>query len=400
MASLLTGAHPRTTGIKLEHRRIPDTQLMLAEIFEAHGYRTGAVVANFNVGRNFGFAQGFDTFVESWQEAWSREAPDARFKNRAGRVKSYTNATIVTDQALHWLNESDSAAPYFLWLHYIDPHGPYVPPTTRSSLFENAYPPEPIEPDLIPDYQGQRDPETGELITDLGFYRAQYAREIRYLDDQIEQLLRGIETLALDRPEPIIVISADHGESLAEQGYYLEHGRFAYQSTAHVPLLIVHEGHIPAGLIFPDPVGLIDVSPTLLDLAGLSIPETFEGTSLVSLIETGDGSAAPEHVFMEAGYEQPTQLVIRAGRWKLIHVRSPEDREQMDGEEFELYDVRADPGERTNLAAENPALVNELHGALEGWYVAHGEAEESDLVDLRDLDESDQEMLRALGYLE
>ena len=103
MASLMTGRFPRTTGLRLEPRVLPESLLMLSEVFADAGYETAAIVANFNVGRSTGFQHGFDHFVESWEETWREEAAHESFKNAPGRVKQYTNATLVTDQALAWL---------------------------------------------------------------------------------------------------------------------------------------------------------------------------------------------------------------------------------------------------------------------------------------------------------
>ena len=400
MASLLTGAYPKTTGLRLEHQRLASEHHLLAEIFRENGYRTGAVVSNFNIGRTFGFDQGFDVFVESWEEAFKAEAPGSRFMNRAGRVKRYTNARIVTEQALRTIEELDGRGPLFVWVHYMDPHGPYRPPREYDHLFEGAFPEEPVPAAVIPTYQRHRLPETNAVDTDLGGYRTRYAREIRYLDDELGRLLDRIEQPRAGRPPPIVAFTADHGESLHEHGYHLEHGRFPYQSTAHVPLAVVQEGRVPANRDFDVPVGVIDLTPTLVELAGLEASADFEGRSLVRLMETGDPEAAPKHVFMEAGYEEETQLIIRSGRWKLIHVRASEDRREMSGAEFELYDLESDPGELNDVSAEHPEIVSSLSGRLAAWIGDEPSSLASEEVDLHELSPRDQEMLRALGYLE
>ena len=322
-------------------------------------------------------------------------------RNRPGKVKRYTDARIVTDQGLEWLRDGDPGRPFFLWLHYMDPHGPYVPPAAYARYFAGSYPPEPTALRKLPGYQLQGDAKTRQPITDLAFYRAQYDREVRFLDDELGRLFQELDRLGIDPGNTLIVFTADHGESFDEHEYYLEHGKFSYQSCAHVPLIIVQDGRLPAGQVMEHPVGLIDASATILDLAGIEIPRTFEGRSLAAMIDGERRVLRPEYVFMEAGYQEQTQLTVRHQQWKLIHVQSPADRRLMAGDTYELYDVRSDPGELNNLAAEHAGLVARLSKVLEEWYTGGPRwKERGEEVDLRSLSPEEQEMLRSLGYLQ
>ncbi|MGQ0721346.1 MAG: sulfatase family protein [Candidatus Eiseniibacteriota bacterium] len=399
MASLVTGAHPRTTGMRHQQRKLPPGLVVLGEVFGDAGYQTAAVVANFNVGRELGFDQGFDHFVESWQERWQKEQGDVAYRNRPGRVKEYTDARTVTDQGLAWLGRRDPKRPFFLWLHYMDPHGPYVPPSPWSGMLRGDRPARELDLEKIPEYQRQDRPGGEGTVTDLGFYVAQYEREVLYFDDELGRLRAGLEGLGLFEGA-VIVLSADHGESFDEHEYYLEHGRFAYQPTANVPLIFRAPSIAAGRRIVPEPVGLVDVSGTLLELAGLRIPETFEGVSLAGMLRGEPGAPFPSHVFVESGYvRDSTQIGVRRGPWKLLQVRAAEDRAAMKGAAFELYDLRTDPGESVNVAAQHPEVVAELSQALRVWYeegpsaVVPGEE-----VDLDALPPEAVEMLEALGY--
>jgi arylsulfatase A-like enzyme len=399
MASLVTGAHPRTTGMRHEQRKLPPSLVVLSEAFGEAGYETAAVVANFNVGRDLGFDQGFDHFVESWRERWEKEQGNVAYRNRPGLVKEYTDARTVTDQALAWLAQRDGQRPFFLWLHYMDPHGPYVPPDPWSRTLAGDRPSRVLELDQIPEYQRQAGAGGAGTATDLAFYVAQYEREVLYFDDELGRLRDGLEQLGLF-DSTVIVLTADHGESFDEHDYYLEHGRFPYQPTAHVPLVFRGPGASGAGRIVSDPVGLVDVSGTLLDLAGLPVPETFEGVSLARAVRGEPDPVLPSYVFLESGYvPDSTQIGIRKGPWKLLEVRAEQDRAEMKGEAIELYDLRTDPGELVNVAAQHPEIVAELAQALRVWYdegpkaVVPGEE-----VDLDSLPPEAVEMLRALGY--
>jgi arylsulfatase A-like enzyme len=398
MASLVTGAYPRTTGIQQEHRRLPEALTVLSEVFGRAGYRTAAVVANFNVGRALGFDQGFDHFVESWQERWEREKGKVAYTNRPGRVKEYTDAATVSRQGLAWLRESDADRPYFLWLHYMDPHGPYVPPAPWSRTLENVHPSEPVAIELLPDYQIQQPDGYAGPIAELGFYRTQYDREVLYFDAQLGLLRRELEREGL-LDDTVIILSADHGESFDEHRYYLEHGKLAYQPTAQVPLL-VRAGAAPSGRVVRDAVGLIDVSATLPDLAGVAIPEQFEGRSLAPVALGEAGAELPPFVFVESGYVPGrSQRVVRDGPWKLIHVPAEADRADMTGEELELYDLETDPGELINVARDNPDVVRRLFAVLEQWYEGGpGTVPAGEEIDLDALAPEAREMLEALGY--
>jgi arylsulfatase A-like enzyme len=399
LASFLTGSYPRSTGIGAVPRVLPSSLLMLGEIFQDAGYDTAAVVANFNAGRGLGFDQGFDRFVESWQEKWEEEAGTAQFVNAPGRVKDYTNARLVTDQALRWLwARSDDDRPFFLWLHYMDPHGPYIPPKEFGGMFQDHYASSPIPIAHLPSYQ--RQDFGGQLITDLAFYQAQYDREVRYLDREIGRLL---ETAGwADSAELLIVLTADHGESMGEHDYYLEHGRLPYQPTAHVPLIVVQPAVIPGGRTIEHPVGLLDMSATIVELAGLPVPSTFEGTSLSSQLRGDTAAPLPEYVFMQSGtIANAPQLTVRQGRWKLIRVAFKPERRFMTGAEYELYDLDQDPGETLNLAAGQPEVVDHLKHELERWYADRPQNPNvGEALDIEHLDPGSRKMLEALGYLE
>ncbi len=391
MASMNTGAYPKTTGIEHKISILPDSFYMMSEIFGEAGYATGAVVANFTVGKKYGFHQGFDHFVESWQEMWEQEQGDVPISDDSRILKRYTNATIVTDQALKWLEEIKGERPFYLWLHYMDPHGPYMPPREYRAYFREAHETEHVALNDIPKYQ-RRGNKDGP-ITDIGFYKTEYDREIKYLDDEIGRLLSELSWQGLDT-NTLIVFSADHGESLDEHDYYLEHGKLPYQPSAHIPLIMVHKGVLPSGKTISHPVGLIDLSTTILDHSGINIPASFEGQSLRELIIDEQTASQPEYVFMQSG--KGAELTVRSDRWKLIHFQ---DRKQAENQ-FELYDIHKDPTEVNNIASEHPEVARNLSKVLHEWYTSGPRfTEKGKEIDLDSLDEKSREMLKSLGYI-
>jgi arylsulfatase A-like enzyme len=400
IASLLTGSYPKS--ISRRHRfEVLNPELdMMSKSFKAAGYETAAVVANFNVGKSFGFDKGFDRFIESWEEKWREETGDTPFKNAPGRVKAYTNATIVTDQAIKWMASRKKDRPFFLWLHYMDPHGPYVPPDEYKKFFRGAHRPEPVNLRKLPGYQVRREEGTGDPIADLAFYRTQYDREIRYVDDEIDRLMVELAGAGADG-NTLVALTSDHGESFREHGYYLEHGMLSYQACSHVPLILVKKDVLPAGKVIAGPVGLIDLSTTLLALCGVEIPPTFEGQDLSDLVLEEEGAKPPDFVFMESGgHRVSPQTTVRHGKWKLIRVHGKKDRRLMAGTEFELYDLSTDPAETHNVAAQHPGKTAELGKILAKWYATPSrQGSGAEEFDLDTLDERQLEMLRALGYI-
>jgi len=396
MASMLTGNLPAETGMPYRPRRaLPQRNRMLAEILRDAGYRTGAVVANVNLGREFAFDQGFDVFVESWEKQFRRRFGDRPFDNRPGRVKEFTNATLVTDQGLRFLERVEDGEPFFLWVHYMDPHGPYVPPPAYGELFQGEYPSQKVPVAKIPPYQRQRHPVTNRVIADLAHYRAQYDREIRYLDDELGRLLEVVRKRE-DGEDTLVVFTSDHGESFHEHGYYLEHGANPFEPGVSAPLILVHPT-LPAGRVVEIPVALVDLLPTVLDVLGLETPEAVTGRSLMPRIR-GSEPSAPPYVFLEAGHRLPSQLAVRRGRWKLVQLRSEADRQRY-GPEWQLFDLAADPGEERNVLEEHPEVAEELRAAVEAYAAGAPEAG-GETLDLESLDEDTVRMLEALGYVE
>jgi arylsulfatase A-like enzyme len=400
MAAMVTGKYPITNGIRLRPRRpLPADNVTLAEALHGAGYATGAVVANMTLGRTFGFDQGFDHFVESWVDEATRLTVTASFDNAPALVKRFTNGRIVTDQGIAALDvlTAGKGTPFFLWLHYIDPHGPYMPPPEYGSLFAGAHPRAPVPLEDLPEYQRQVDPATGVVSNDVGFYATQYDREIRFVDTQIGRLLAALDERGLTR-NTLVVLTADHGESMAENRYYLEHGNVPYQTNAAVPLILALDGRFDGGRVVHQPVGVIDVFSTVLAATGTPLPPDVASASLLPVV---DGDApAPPHVFMESGQYEPFQLVARKGSWKLVYLRAPEDREWLSRPELELYDLARDPTENTDVRTSHPDVVAELLSALTQWRSTTPHYPRDANQDLDQIDDRTQEMLRALGYVE
>jgi len=366
-ATIFSGRHPEEHGVRFNKTRPPLELPMLAERLQAAGYRTAAFVSNPVLRSRRGFARGFDTY-----EVLDHE----------------TGTASVNRRFLEWA-ERDWSEPTFVWLHYIDPHGPYTPPEEFEALFIDdewaqsdrrveVHPKKTKVLGAIPSYQG-RDGETR-----VDKYVAWYDAEIRYVDSALGEIIDSLRGRGL-YDDGVVVFTSDHGESLTEHDYYFEHGWYAYEASLRVPLVIKaprqHEGRAVA-----DAVSNLDILPTLLALAGL---EPDPGANGVDLLEP---IPARDPVVVESSDNYPEKFYgLRSSERKYLFRES--DRAE------ELYDLIADPGEIRNLAEPDVLTrMGELCARkLEGLRAnAVARTEGTDDEDSLDV----VEKLRSLGYVD
>jgi arylsulfatase A-like enzyme len=245
----------------------------------------------------------------------------------------------------------------------------------------------------------------------LGFYVARYDAEIAYADAEIGRLLAGLrESGRLD--DTVTAFTSDHGESLGEHEYYFNHGRFAFETCLHVPLVVHWPGRL-APRVDSAPVALVDLAPTLLDLAGIPLEDGrwAQGASLRARLDPPAAAAtgtppAPAPIFAEGGTASQRKWLkaVRDGRWKFLH--APLEGEQRwiagRGRDFVLYDLEADPGETTDVAKLEPEVAERLKRELWRWWNAPRHDCETDAeacAEDRPVDDETTRQLEALGYL-
>ncbi|HSL18185.1 MAG TPA: tetratricopeptide repeat protein [Methylomirabilota bacterium] len=342
-ASLLTGLYPPRHGVHNNStHHLGEGALTLAERLAGAGYRTAAFVSTVILDHRYGLGQGFQVYDD-----------DIRSATPSGVQRRMTvdrPADATTDRALDWLDGLDGGAPFFLWVHYYDPHIPYAPP-----------------PPFDERYSGRP-----------------YDGEVAFMDSQIGRLL---EHPAVAAGRVVVAAVADHGESLGEHGERT-HGLLVYDSTLRVPFILRLPGG-PRGLRVSAPVSLVDLAPTFAELAALP-PEVDppDGRSLLPLLNAGaPGDASDRMVFAESqvpflAYGWSPLRSVRRGWLKLI-----------DAPTVELYDLAGDPGELDNLAPRRPAEVARLAAELEAWEAAGGAAS------TLEVDPETARELRALGYV-
>lgn len=355
-STVLTGTYPMAHGVRDNLLfKLSDDSETLAELLSARGYATAAAIGGFPLVKSFGSAQGFDFYDDDL--AASRPVPHDHSQPR--RHTSWYDerpAGHVNDAILPWLRQHldrDSKKPFFIWLHYWDPHEPHIPPAPYDQLFAH---------DL---YQG----------------------EIAYADESLGTILRELrERGELERT--VVVMTGDHGEGRMEHNE-MTHAFLAYSTTLHVPLIIRAPGLV-GGVRIQERVGTVDIVPTILDLLGFESPETIQGRSLVPLMEPGETSGEPPLYYSESLSPRLTHgfgelRVLYKGSLKYIYGPRPE-----------LYDLQNDPFEREDLSVQLPDQTEAMRDALARFIADRSRAEAAGAV--HEVEDETRRRLEALGY--
>ena len=381
VATILTSLYASSHGAMSKPSVLPDVTTV-ADAMQAGGYTTSGFVSNINLAPSFNFQQGFDEY--------SYYAPDYLFGAEESSSKLviysilrvinfkiqssqwveqyYQDSRTVNADALPWI-ERHKDDRFFTLIHYMDPHDPYfVHPYDGTGIarVDNQNP----------------DPALAEEMKEL------YAGEIRYMDESLGDLVDTLKRNGI-YDNTLILFTADHGEEFQEHGGWW-HGTTLYDEQIGVPLI----AKFPAGMQVPaQPQGigrLLDVAPTILAVAGIEIPEDWQGTDLVVPIPP------TRTAFAEEDHEGNVITAARRGTLKLIRAQAGNPRGLP---EVELFDVRRDPGETQNLASDREVEVADLDneivaittGAADSAVASAGEVE---------MDDATRERLRALGYIE
>jgi len=299
--SIFTMVYPGVHGIR-EHGQVLSAEFVtLAEHLKEAGWATAAWAPNPNLKSQFRYGQGFDHYDDDILN----EDPDLPV------WEQYETAKRINGRALRWIREREGD-PWFIYIHYREPHFPYAPPPDWDGMFYEPRPDgKPHRP--ITEEEYARQPGVmidGDDRNDLEYYVAQYDANIRYCDDQIAAFLRTLrEEGRLD--DTVIVVSADHGEGFLEHGYW-NHGNVIYDEACHVPGIVRMPEAVDGPVTIDAPVHTFDFSRTILDVAGVA-PRTdvLQARSLLPLIR-GGGEPPWEYAFVE----KKNRSALRGRRWK------------------------------------------------------------------------------------
>ncbi|MBI3244884.1 MAG: tetratricopeptide repeat protein [Deltaproteobacteria bacterium] len=340
-SSIMTGLYPPAHGVRDNGTfALAPEVTTLAEVLHTDGYATGAFVGAAVLEGRYGLAQGFDVYNEDFSQG--RRRPLFMYAERpCGQVVS---------AALAWMEQKKSS-PFFAWLHFYDPHAGYDPPEPWATQYD----------------------------------KRPYDGEIAYADHCIGTVMEALRNWGVEN-DTVVVITADHGESLGEHGEKT-HGLFIYDATVHVPLIFHAPGRLPAARSVDAVVSTVDIFPTLLTLLGKSLPAAVDGKSLLPLMrgrrEQESRTAYSETLLPKYHYGWAELKSVTTHAWKLI-----------DAPQSELYDLVQDPRELINVYEREHRKSRSLKKTLTSIAERTG-APESRLA----LDPETAERLRGLGYV-
>ncbi|HUU05047.1 MAG TPA: sulfatase-like hydrolase/transferase [Patescibacteria group bacterium] len=344
--SLFSGLYPGAHGVRNNGTyRLHPGVVTLAEILQTAGYQTYAVVSSYVLMAKFGLDQGFERYDDSLD---------------AGTLVNDFQSEIPAEQVYgkfrEWM-EQCSAKKFFAWLHFYDPHQPYLPHKTYLKKVSHD--------------------ESG-----------LYDNEIAHMDEYIGAVLHELKTRGL-LENTLVVAVGDHGEGFGEHQEF-GHGIFCYEEALRVPLILYNPALFPAGTVLRQRVNLADLMPTLLDLLEVQAPPRLQGASFASQMDGKSDPATRAPLYFESLFGQEDMnwaplTGILSDHFKYISLPQPE-----------LYDLSADPGERTNILTRNPSRARELDRELTKMIVAYNREAGPGR---RDLSAADRRNLQALGYL-
>lgn len=329
-------------------------KVTIAGALRKHGYKTAAFHSNPYLTRYYGYGEGFSHFDDSFGKYGNRKkmmehvkvalSTSGKLENLAKRLYfliyrneiPYERAETINAKAISWL-KAKKPKKFFMWLHYMDTHIPYKPPKGFRPPMNSLKMSE-----LNRKILNKEDISKDELNQLIGLYDG----SIRYVDYAIKDLLDELKEMKM-LEDTIVFITADHGEEFKEHGDFIHRTTKLYDELIRVPLIIYNSGY---HAIIDEPVSLIDIAPTIMDMLNLPNVKTFQGKSLIPIIEDkGDRKFA----VMSQGWDVNGLIVAyRTNRWKYILNEAKNSRE--------LYDIEEDPKERESLYEVERAIAEDL----------------------------------------
>lgn len=418
-ASLFTGLYPLSHGMTISKDALPNGFQTQAGQLKELGYETACFSNNAYVSEVTHLTQQFDVVEDIWKvtnprgikrtkiwrlRKWLEQfgavtkpliAVMRRLQRIRAILKRHRNrgdqgARLTNEKIISWLTESrDSDKPFFVFVNYMEPHEPYNPPYPYNRRFM----PRRFTPWRVAKVGNNKEVMQNRSAKryedDLEILRALYDGELSYLDQQIGELIDFLRSLGI-LDNTVVIVTSDHGDSLGEHEH-IGHRMALYEQLVHVPLIIRYPSKFRPGTRVKEQVSLIDLYPTLLELAGAS-PSSYSSNGSYSLMAPPGVETRP---FVIAENTAPKSLnsivtrMLRTERYKYIW---------KSNQEHELYDLAEDPDELVNLIDLRPEIARELQGQLMAWIDSIGDRRVE--TDEAQYDEALQEHLRKLGYVD
>jgi choline-sulfatase len=330
--TMLTGLLPGRSGVRdnIGFRLDAAAQPTLPGVLKANGYRTGAAVSSYVLRGRTGLAGAFDFYDD---------AVEVKPGSAQGNLQRSGSETVAI--TLRWI-EQNRDQPFFFLMHLFEPHAPYAPPAP----FNGRYP-------------------------------LAYDGEIAATDRIVGQLLDSLRTNGI-YDKAIVIVVSDHGEGLMDHGEQ-EHGIFLYRESIQVPMFVKLPGNRDGGTSIAEPVGLIDLFPTIAKLVGAPVPSGLDGSSLL------EARAKPRSIFSETIYPR-----VHLG-WSELRSLVGGGHHFIDAPRAELYDLKSDPTETKNILSDQRRIAASMREAMRPLSVP--------IAAPTNIDPEEAEKLSALGYL-
>jgi arylsulfatase A-like enzyme len=380
VTSIFTGLLPPRHRVDATGAALAGAFEVLPEVLARSGWHTAGFSLNPHVSREAGFDQGFQ-----------------HFRDVVGAAADSPDLGEMLDEALSWVRD-DAKPPFFLYLQPMNAHGPYrVPEHSRSALL--GRPPLPgfeFRGELMQGILRDRRLELREQVTPavLQSLNEQYDTAVRRTADELGRMLRELDAAGL-YDDALVILTADHGEELFDRGGFA-HGYTLNREVLQVPLFVKLPGQRSARSI-EEPVSLVDLMPSVLDVLGLGLARdgaASDGRSLRPLLEGANASGPSRPILAQTiSPKRCDGRVIREDGWELMVI----DRNyESDEPQLRLYDIRRDPDQRVDLSAEQPERAKRLLDRLESLYDGFGE--DAYPRSHYEIDPATRESLEALGY--
>jgi arylsulfatase A-like enzyme len=382
--SIFTSRYPQEHGARINGTSLPRNSrwLSLPQILHRFDYHSAAFVSSWTLlSRLTQLGRWFDVYEESLPRSYQL-------------LQGSRYAEDVTPVALKWL-EANTKKPFFLWVHYFDPHSPYNLREKFADPESSGHPTTVIDP----------------LDEEMENRIRRYDSEIGYADHYIGRLLDRVDRLGL-RESTIVVLTSDHGEALGEHGY-VGHGRRLSEGIVRVPLMIRYPGKVPAGEVIQEPVSVLDISPTIIEMTGIeklaidqqALPWSFAGRSLAGAIR-GD-EQLPLRTMRYVTFAGQKGIAPRWISWMWVqkaglplHLGRTDGSDKMvwtpGRKSLQIIDLQNDPHEtERRLLGKGEAPYPRHTAALRRWFEST-DLEESEAK----LTKRDAEVLESLGYIQ
>jgi arylsulfatase A-like enzyme len=400
IASILSSLYPSLhkggevvgEGESKSFRKIAESITLLPEVLKKEGYFTQAILSNPQLSKEQGFAKGFDGFQNF--DAGYYEIPGLFYLRLIKTVRSsvsdrwYTAGDIITNEAMDWLNKNHKSS-FFLWIHYTDPHIPYHPPTKylKNLTYKGKF-----KDKNVLDFGKIRSGSYNITADDRVYIESLYNGEIKFTDDQLSKVIYKLKELDIF-DKSLIILTSDHGEEFWEHLGF-EHGHTVYNELLHIPL-IIHFGNLlqAENKAIKNRVRLIDIFPTILDFLKIEYQGFIQGRSLMPIIM---GEEEERIAFSEYLYRGKERKSIINGDFKCIYFPDI-DRE-------ELYNLKRDPAELTNLITLNKRksalLKNQLISIMKNNRKIAKMLAKDQQKNTIEMNELLKKQLKALGYIQ